>query len=102
MLIDSVSRDDLVCDLGTRWHGVSDAVMGGVSQAELAVDEQGGRRCLRLRGDVRLDNNGGFIQMALDLAAAGQPIDATAFDGVRLLVRGNDEVDLPGIGRHLR
>ena len=91
MMIDSVSRDDLVCALGTRWQGVSDAVMGGISQAALAVDEQGGRRCLRLRGDVRLDNNGGFIQMAIDLAPDAHPIDAMAFAGVRLVVRGNDE-----------
>lgn len=89
VLIDSVSRDDFVSNLGTTWQGVSDRVMGGVSQQSLRVDEHSGRRCLRLCGDVRLDNNGGFIQMALDLDPHGGPIDATAFTGVRLVVLGN-------------
>ena len=30
----------------------------------MALNEIDGRRCLRLTGDVRLENNGGFIQMA--------------------------------------
>lgn len=91
VLIDSVSRDDFVSNLGTTWRGVSDRVMGGVSQQSLCVDEHYGRRCLRLCGDVRLDNNGGFIQMALDLDPHGGPIDATAFAGVRLVVLGNSQ-----------
>jgi hypothetical protein len=81
----------LQSDLNTTWQGVSDRVMGGVSQESLCVDEQSGRRCLRLRGDVQLDNNGGFIQMALDLDPHGGPIDAASYTGIRLLVYGNAE-----------
>lgn len=38
-------------------------------------DEIEGRRCVRLQGKVRLENNGGFIQLALDLQTRGAPLD---------------------------
>lgn len=91
MLIDDGSQTDLVSKLGTKWEGVSDRVMGGISCARLQQEERAGVRCLRLSGDVRLENNGGFVQMALDLDASGNPIDVSAFSGVRLLVYGNEE-----------
>ena len=89
MLIDDFSSGDLVSKLGTQWRAVSDRVMGGVSQASLAYDKLDGKSCLRLTGDVRLDNNGGFIQAALDLAAPGQRLDASGYSGIRVVVRGN-------------
>ena len=91
MLIDDSSRDDLVCALGTPWRAVSDRVMGGLSEPLLRREEHAGRRCLRLSGQVRLDNNGGFIQAGLDLAADGGDVDASAFGGLRLLVYGNGQ-----------
>ncbi len=91
MLIDDFRRDDLVSALGTAWRGVSDRVMGGISQETLRVEEHEGRRCLRLSGNVRLENNGGFIQMALDLDLGGACVDASSFAGLRLLVNGNGE-----------
>lgn len=91
MLIDDFSRQDFVSKLGTRWRAVSDRVMGGVSQASLAYDLVNGKSCLRLTGDVRLDNNGGFIQAALDLAPSGQRLDASGYTGIRLLVRSNSQ-----------
>ena len=83
--------EDFVSKLGTRWRAVSDQVMGGVSQVSLAYGVVDGKSCLRLTGDVRLDNNGGFIQAALDLAPRGQTLDASAFAGIRLDVRGNSQ-----------
>ena len=91
MLIDDFSDQDLISKFGTRWRGVSDKVMGGISQAsvsQIALDE---RTCLLLTGDVCLENNGGFIQASLDLAKSGDTLDASSFAGVRLVVRGNDE-----------
>lgn len=76
---------------GMRWSGFSDRVMGGVSDASLALDEVAGRRALRLTGRVTRDRGGGFIQMALDLAPRGATLDASAYDGVELWVHGNDE-----------
>jgi hypothetical protein len=91
MLIDDFSRNDFVSTLGSQWRAVSDRVMGGVSQASIAWDTVEGHHCLRLRGDVRLDNNGGFIQAALDLAPSGRRFDASGYRGIRLVVRGNSE-----------
>ena len=98
LVIDDFARQDLVSSLGTSWRGVSDRVMGGVSIERVRLDEIDGRRCLRLTGDVRLENDGGFIQMALDLAPGGGVLDASAYAGLELLVRGNGET----YGAHLR
>ncbi|CAN0467865.1 unnamed protein product [Discosporangium mesarthrocarpum] len=91
MLIDDFSKPGLVSALGTEWRGVSDRVMGGVSEASVSRTEGGGRQSLRLRGDVRLENNGGFIQAALNLAAGSDTLDATDYRGIRLVARGNGE-----------
>ena len=50
-----------------------------------------GRPSLCMTGDVRLENDGGFIQAALDLAPSGDTLDASGFSGVRIVVRGNGE-----------
>jgi hypothetical protein len=91
MLIDDFTDAHLVSTLGTRWHGVTDQVMGGISDASVTHDRIDGRPCLRLTGDVRLENHGGFVQAALDLVSSGDTIDASAFSGLYLVVRGNSE-----------
>jgi hypothetical protein len=91
MLIDDFTNDGLVSTLGTRWRGVSDKVMGGVSEASVYHGVIDGRPSLRMTGDVCLENDGGFIQAALDLTPSGENIDASAFTGVRITVRGNGE-----------
>jgi hypothetical protein len=83
---------------GAVWALVSDGVMGGLSSGRLEPAVIGGRRCLRLTGRVRLENDGGFLQMALDLAPGGGPIDASGFGGIAVTVRGNGET----YGVHLR
>lgn len=90
LILDDRRHDGLVSSLGTPWRGFSDRVMGGVSVEQVGADEVEARRCLRLRGDVRLDNGGGFLQMALDLAAGGD-FDASGFHAVALEVLGNGE-----------
>jgi hypothetical protein len=91
MMIDDRSNSDLTATIGTVWRGFSDRVMGGVSRETVALATIDGRRCVRLTGEVSLENNGGFIQMALDLSRDGL-LDASAYSGLRLLVRGNGEV----------
>jgi adhesin HecA-like repeat protein len=90
-LIDDFSDPDLISALGSRWRGVSDIVMGGISNVSIDAETIDGRACLRLTGDVRLDNNGGFVQAALDLAPPEGTLDASDKKGLRLLVRGNGE-----------
>ncbi len=92
LIIDDFSRGDMVRRPWQSWRGVSDRVMGGVSRERLVLDVVDGRRCLRLTGRVRLENDGGFIQMAVDLGADGATLDATAHEGLHLVVRGNMEV----------
>ncbi|ABD86808.1 CIA30 family protein [Rhodopseudomonas palustris] len=84
---------------GTRnWQLITDAVMGGISRGAIAEEIVDGRAAVRMRGAVSTDNNGGFIQIALDLAAAGAMIDASGFEGIALDVAGNGE----SYGVHLR
>lgn len=49
------------------WNVVSDQVMGGVSNATLQQDERQGSSGSCLVGRTSLDNNGGFVQMKLDI-----------------------------------
>ena len=91
MLIDDFSDKDLLSKLGTRWRAVSDRVMGGISEASVSRDTIDGRPCLRLTGDVRLENDGGFAQAALDLQTPPDTLDASDYTGVRLIARGNGE-----------
>jgi len=73
-----------------NWEFVADTVMGGVSTGHVTWDAQ--RRVARLTGDVSLENNGGFVQMAADFEPGRQLFDASGFDGVELELRGNGEV----------
>ena len=91
MLIDDFADGNLFSRLGSRWRGTSDQVMGGLSEADVSHSVIDGRPCLRLSGDVRLENGGGFLQAALDLSASGGTIDASDYAGLRLVVRGNGE-----------
>lgn len=81
-----------------RWRLVTDAVMGGVSCGTLARETIQGREAVLMRGNVSTDNNGGFIQMALDLAPGRTSFDASAFTGLEIDLLGNDE----SYGAHLR
>lgn len=89
VLIDDFSNDGLRSKLGTQWRGISDRVMGGISEVSVQNETIDGRKCLRLTGNVSLENNGGFIQAALDLAAPGEVFDASGYTGIRLVARGN-------------
>ncbi|MBK1722614.1 CIA30 family protein [Thiocystis violacea] len=75
---------------GRAWRLVTDQVMGGLSQGRLLAAELGGRPCQRMHGEVSTANNGGFVQIALDLADDGA-LDATGFAGLEIEVFGNGE-----------
>lgn len=88
LLIDDFTREDGISALGTRWEGFTDQVMGGRSEMQMAYREVGRVRVLNLRGQVRLENRGGFIQARLPLDPAGGALDASAWQGLRVTVRG--------------
>lgn len=85
-------------DRKLRWRLVTDGVMGGVSRGALTKEIILGRDAARLRGAVSTENNGGFIQIALDLDPGGGILDASAFTGFAIDVAGNGE----DYGAHLR
>ena len=80
------------------WRLVTDAVMGGVSRGSIAKETLEGREAIRMRGDVSTENNGGFVQIVLDLAPETGSFDAGGFTGVEMDVLGNHE----SYGAHLR
>ena len=80
------------------WRLVTDAVMGGVSRGSIAKETLESREAIRMRGDVSTENNGGFVQIALDLAPESGSFDAGGFTGLEMDVLGNHE----SYGAHLR
>jgi hypothetical protein len=90
LIIDDRSSGNLESALGSSWRMFTDGVMGGVSTGTLTPASVDQCDCLRLQGDVRLENNGGFVQAALDVedTPAG---DASAYTGIEIEVYGNDE-----------
>ena len=89
-LIDDLSRPFPRAANGQRWDYVADTVMGGVSSGGIARTRVAGRTANRLTGRVSTENNGGFVQMALDLGD-GSGCDARGWSGLALDVCGNGE-----------
>ena len=97
-IIDDLSREPPMAAIGSNWQLFTDQVMGGVSKANMTRDVIAGRAAIRMRGDVSLENNGGFVQIALDLSPEGGVVDASAWRGIEIDVFGNGEE----YGVHLR
>ena len=97
-MIDDLSRPFPATAFPYLSEFISDRVMGGVSSGTLTREVVAGRLANRLRGEVSLANNGGFLQMALDLDPTGAPLDCGAFTGIAIEVSGNGE----DYGLHLR
>lgn len=97
-IIDDLSREPPTAAIGTQWRLFTDQVMGGVSKGTMTREAVADRAAIRMRGDVSLKNNGGFVQIALDLSLDGKGIDASAWGGIELDVFGNGEE----YGFHLR
>ncbi|MEO9575454.1 MAG: CIA30 family protein [Tateyamaria sp.] len=76
--------------LSPNWEYVADTVMGGESQGQARQETVAGRKAIRLTGAVSLDNNGGFVQIAFDLAE-GRDFDARSYAGLVFEVLGNGE-----------
>jgi hypothetical protein len=90
LVIDDRHAPGLASNLGTSWRLIADTVMGGESGGRLDPGHVEGRSCLCLAGRVSLAHGGGFLQAGLDLAPAGT-LDARAYAGIELAVRGNGE-----------
>ena len=78
-------------ELRPNWEFVADTVMGGVSTGQIAKLEVSGLSATRLTGQVSLENNGGFVQMAFDINNDGSIFDVSKYEGIEIDVFGNDE-----------
>ena len=73
------------------WGYISDRTMGGVSNGQALLDQDGDVKFARLTGNVSTDNNGGFIQLRSTLSFANLNSINTNLQGVRIKTRGNNE-----------
>ena len=91
----SIAAEDLSfpfnADSGKYWQYVSDRVMGGVSDGQVTIEQDGEMYYARLTGNVSTANNGGFIQLRSGVSFANAEKDGKNLKGVRLNVRGNGE-----------
>jgi hypothetical protein len=97
-IIDDLSLEPPIAAIGSKWRLFTDQVMGGVSNGTMVRDATAGRLAIRMRGHVSIENNGGFIQIVLDLSCDGAVVDASGWNGIELDVFGNGEE----YGVHLR
>jgi hypothetical protein len=88
-ILDDRSTADFHSTSGEQWLLVTDSVMGGVSDGQLSLDIIKNRPCLRMTGDVKLENNGGFIQTVLNLSEDSLQ-NIMAYTGLMIEVYGND------------
>lgn len=79
-------------ELHPAWEFFADTVMGGVSTGQVSQESIAGRSATRLTGEVSLENNGGFVQMAFDINPDGSNFDSSAYHGIEIDVLGNDDV----------
>ncbi|MBT5407337.1 MAG: hypothetical protein HOL25_00365 [Gammaproteobacteria bacterium] len=83
------------------WKYFSDQVMGGVSEGQVSLEQDGDKVFIRLSGNVRTDNNGGFIQLRTSTSLSNKPMmfkllhnsnkEGKKLKGIRLKVKGNGE-----------
>jgi hypothetical protein len=90
-VIDDLNQPHPRASHGSDWEMIADRVMGGVSNGTMRREVVRDREAIRLQGDVSLENNGGFLQIALDLAPDGSAVDASNWAGIEIDVIGNDE-----------
>tara|TARA_B100000029_G_C17314309_1_gene865595 strand:+ start:332 stop:886 length:555 start_codon:yes stop_codon:yes gene_type:complete len=74
------------------WQYISDRTMGGISDGEAVLEQDGDIFFARLTGNVSTKNNGGFIQLRSRISFDNSERDEKKIKGVRLNVRGNGEV----------
>lgn len=86
-LADKIVIENFELQPETRWRFFTDGVMGGVSSGQATFLLDNDESFARMTGKVSTENNGGFIQIRMDLPDAA-PAEAS---GVRLVVRGNDQ-----------
>ncbi|WP_367305300.1 CIA30 family protein [Loktanella salsilacus] len=86
--LDHAEHKESAMILNLNWEYVADTVMGGVSRGKITAAVVKGRDAVQLTGQVSLENDGGFIQMAADLPPE---VQALGFTGLEVDATGNGE-----------
>jgi hypothetical protein len=87
VIAEPLMNDNFESQPQARWSYVSDQVMGGISQGQLAFVTEQDESFAHMSGQVSTENNGGFIQFRTSIPKGST---ATA-SGVTLKVRGNSQ-----------
>jgi hypothetical protein len=90
-IIDARDGEMPCATIGTRWELIADRIMGRRFLRRDTREPVAGRLALRMRGAVSLENNGGFVQVALDLAPDGGVVDVSPWAGIEIDLFGNGE-----------
>lgn len=90
MIIDDRTSGSTYSNMGNEWRLVTDQVMGGISEGSLFLDSYLGRDCMKMIGQVSTRNNGGFVQISLELTT-DKPFNASEYEGILLDISGNNE-----------
>ncbi len=78
MIIDDRRNGNTRSNIGSDWRLFTDNVMGGISKGNISAEQYQGKACLRMTGQVSTENNGGFVQMSLDLKVARHLMPVTS------------------------
>ena len=87
MIIDSLDTQNEGSNSNT-WKFFTDGVMGGLSEGRVIKDIVQGVNCYRMSGNVTTENNGGFIQIRLDLNTKD---NINEYEGFYIKVYGNNK-----------
>jgi hypothetical protein len=103
-IIDDLSEPFPFTSSGNEWSAFTDAVMGGKSSGSMSRETVNGQAANVLRGKVSLANNGGFVQMATNLAldSVSDTVDASDYDGIELDVIYQGDEETSSFNVHLR
>jgi len=91
MLIDDFIPRNTKEKLTPKWEFITDQVMGGVSTGKMEMGRWENHNCLRLTGNISLENNGGFIQARLILKKKNKLFNAENYRGIHILAKGNGQ-----------
>jgi peptide methionine sulfoxide reductase msrA/msrB len=95
LVIDDFSAAENNAGPTTGWRSVAGP---GIPAGQAGIEEYEGRTCLHLRGATPVANRAAVVQAGRSLAVRGRPLDAGAYAGIRLMVKGNGGIGALRLG----
>ncbi len=91
LVIDDFTPGNADSTPDAKWEYVNDRAAGGISTGAARLEEHEGRMCLHLTGTAPPTSRGGLVQARRSLLSKRRPLNAQAYDGLQLTVKGNGE-----------